>query len=1020
MMQFSQVPKGSVLGLNYSGMHDSSIALVAPDGDPVFAVSLERFTRIKQDGRPPRELLENIPWDRIASVAVSTENSFHHPAEKECQSMLLTTILPNPRGGGLTHGKEFAAFLDEIPCRKDFVPHQIAHAASSFWGSGFEEALCLTYDGGMANSPWFGGLYRSSQTDGIHALDQFSALNYAKVTTLYTFVTALMGFTPNKHEGKVTGLAAYGRPSIDCRKLLSRWFGQSYFEIEQTMRWVFAYDSIQIPSLIAEPNRIQPFLSEAAVFSREELAATLQEFTERHLLDILSRANCLGWKSERICLSGGLFANVKINQRIAESGFKEIFVSPPMTDDGTALGAAWQVLSRQKDFKPRPIRSMFLGPDYSEDKIAAILEKENVIYSKTKNPAETIAAILAQDKVVAVFQGRMEFGPRALGNRSILAQATREQINLSLNQRLNRTEFMPFAPVTRIEDADLCYIGIKNVSHATEFMTVTCKCTELMRKKCPAVVHADGTARPQLVNSTSHPLIHEILTNYHEKTGNPALVNTSFNIHEEPIVCSPEDALKGFFESGLDYLYFASGYLISFNANKDAALRYLQKKQRYPHALTNHLKSLIALKSQEMNSLMKQVQEKEVVIREVDESRIAAQKEIFNLEIQLRIKKKALEEASIHLASEVENNNKLKVDVSEKDKLNAKLLLEIRAWKLSGFFMRPLQKAVLPIIKAKKELTTVKLGTFFHHEPQAFYFTVKSRRKKIHSPPTIAIVTPSYNQGNYLSETIRSVISQKYPALQYVVQDGDSTDNSREIIKKFSSRLYAWNSKPDSGQANAINLGFQKTSGEIMAWLNADDLYLPDTLWRVAQFFHSNPGVDVVYGHRLIIDKNSHKIGAWILPKHDDTVLDWADYVPQETMFWRRGIWEKTGGRLDESFDFALDWELLQRFKTSGAKIYRIHELLGCFRVHGAQKTGCEIGKRGKIEMDIIRRKAHGRVPQESEIYANIKGYLRQSVRCHFFWELHHGIKKRALGRKRIVNLLEHADVKESENKMFK
>ena len=582
MFILPNIPSGSILGLNYSGMHESAIAIVAPDGTPVFAAALERFTRVKQDGRPPFVLMEQLPWNKISKVAISTEKNFVRPEFSE--SKLLPTRLQQVRADGLRHGKTFYDFLDQLPCEKEFVCHQFAHAASAFWGSGFDQALCLTYDSGMCNSPWFGGLYTADRTNGIHPLDQFSALHYAKVTSLYAFVTALIGFTPNKHEGKICGLAAYGQPTETSRSLLRKWFEEDFQAIESLMERAFVHETIQLP--LTQKAKIKPFRDAVNVFSKQALAATVQEFAEQHVLELLSKAQSLGWMSDNICLAGSLFANVKINQRVVDAGFKLLFVAPPMTDDGSALGAAWHVLSRQSGFLPQPLHSMYLGPAYARETVQQLLETELVRFSMHTLPARKVAELLAAGAVVAVFQGAMEFGPRALGNRSILAQATDISINCSLNSRLNRTEFMPFAPISRIEDAEEYYLDIASVSHAAEFMTVTVNCTGRMKAACPAVVHIDGTARPQLIGEQNNPFVHSVLSHYKLLTGTLALVNTSFNIHEEPIVCSPQDALQGFFESGLDYLYFGDGYLVSFAENKEVALKYRQNKLPTSGALT--------------------------------------------------------------------------------------------------------------------------------------------------------------------------------------------------------------------------------------------------------------------------------------------------------------------------------------------------------------------------------------------------------------------------------------------------
>ncbi len=617
LLQLDQVsiPKGCVLGLNYSGMHDTAIALVSPDGIPLYAVALERISRVKMDGRPPNVLLNEMPWDRIAKVAIPTNGEFIKPIEY--MSRLHPIPLAKPHTINVLHDPVFYEFVKRIPCEVEFVCHRISHVSSSFWGSEFNEALCLNYDGGMANDPWFGGLYRADRKKGIVPLDQFSAEHYGKITLLYQVVTALLGFTASKHEGKVTGLAAYGKPSERCRSVFNKWLKEDFLELESTLRWVFAYSDSISAHIVPNGSRLKKFCKEVLAYPREDIAATVQDLAETHILEILAKAKALGWTSDNICLSGGLFANVKINQRVSEAGFKHLFVAPPMTDDGTALGAAWDVLSRQTGFNPTPLHSMYLGPSYPPGKTLSAVTERGIRFEASTNPALKIAALLAEGAVVAVFQGAMEFGPRSLGNRSILASAADPDINRVLNERLNRTEFMPFAPIGRMEDADSCYLNIERVRHAAEFMTVTVNCTEKMKKLCPAVVHIDGTARPQLVTAKSNPLIYEVLTEYQSLTGKPVLVNTSFNIHEEPIVCSPDDALRGFFESALDYLYMERIGLISFKGNEDVAIQYLREKIKSPSAKLLALEEMNHLLDAELSLARVGLEEKEAVIQEL-------------------------------------------------------------------------------------------------------------------------------------------------------------------------------------------------------------------------------------------------------------------------------------------------------------------------------------------------------------------------------------------------------------------
>jgi glycosyltransferase involved in cell wall biosynthesis len=334
-----------------------------------------------------------------------------------------------------------------------------------------------------------------------------------------------------------------------------------------------------------------------------------------------------------------------------------------------------------------------------------------------------------------------------------------------------------------------------------------------------------------------------------------------------------------------------------------------------------------------------------------------------------------------------------------KERVIQDLLLERRAWRTSAFLFWPLHRIVLWALKKKKTFTRVRLGELRQHPPRPFHFHFRIYPRSADKLPTISLVTPSYNQARFLRASLPGVILQGYPQLEYVVQDGGSSDESREVILEHAAGLHSWVSEPDGGQARGINLGFQKTSGEIMGWLNADDLHVPNTLWQVGEFFLTHPQVDVVYGHRLIINEDGYLIGSWIMPSHDDEVLSWADYIPQETLFWRRSVWERAGGRLDEDFHFALDWDLILRFRSAGARFHRIPKVLGCFRVHENQKTSLELGDRGRREMDLLRAKIHGKFPSDEEIWNQIKSYLRKSVYSHSHWDVNN-LWKRVVYRK--------------------
>ena len=274
-----------------------------------------------------------------------------------------------------------------------------------------------------------------------------------------------------------------------------------------------------------------------------------------------------------------------------------------------------------------------------------------------------------------------------------------------------------------------------------------------------------------------------------------------------------------------------------------------------------------------------------------------------------------------------------------------------------------------------------RLGNLNQYTPRRLAVLPQSiSTNQLVSTPKVSIVTPSFQQGDFIERTIRSVLDQQYPNLEYFVQDGASKDGTVAVLRRYEEKLSGWISEKDSGQSQAINLGFAQTTGDIMAWLNSDDILLPGALAVVVDYFNKHPEVDVIYGNRLLIDENDMEIGRWILPGHDGDVLSWVDYVPQETMFWRRGLWNKVGGGIDESFRFAMDWDLLVRFRDAGANFAHIPHFLGGFRIHEQQKTSAAINEIGHQEMDRIRERLLGRVPSRKEIRKKVSPFMLKHI----------------------------------------
>ncbi len=301
-----------------------------------------------------------------------------------------------------------------------------------------------------------------------------------------------------------------------------------------------------------------------------------------------------------------------------------------------------------------------------------------------------------------------------------------------------------------------------------------------------------------------------------------------------------------------------------------------------------------------------------------------------------------------------------------------------------ALFLHPLAKLILTTKAGKAVLVFNRRFNPVLHQyapipiniPKYYYTYSLPSEKNL---PVVSIVTPNLNYGHFLEETIKSVLAQNYPKLEYIIQDGGSTDGTVNLLNKYRSEITYAESCEDSGQGEAINRGFRHTTGEIMGWLNSDDLLLPGALAYVVNYFLKHPEVDVVYGLRVNINIEGKEIGRRIIPPHDDKALKYVDLIPQETLFWRRQIWETTGGYIDESYQYAMDWELLLRFIDARAGFYRLPRFLGAFRVHPAQKTTVLIDL-GRKEKQRLYKRYHGRIMEVSEARTQAIPYLLGSI----------------------------------------
>ena len=550
-----------MITLGFSCSHDAGVALL--EGEQIlFASNKERYSRIKFDSGFPfaaitkaLEILDGRPVDAVVMDGKMQSphgefgryNILDEPsilAQVIASGFLGRAILGTQVGVEIARNAMFVATLGtRVKWARlakslvgqgnlKYVDHHVAHAASAALLFNHGPGLVLTLDAigeGLCS--------RSMIFDGRNLKPVSRIPAYHSLGLLYSATTRLLGFKPGQ-EGKVTGLAAHGDPAITTQIF------DSLVTTTKSGRSLRNYD------LRFGHQSIEILRRKLRGYSDADVAAGVQDHLERNVLKLVTNMRQqYPLFSSRLYVSGGIFANVSLNRRIAEDLQIDVLVAPNMGDGGLGLGAALLVHDVQVDFS-----SLYLGDD------AGNVEPEIVLsagceYSldSNNNLATRTAEDLATGKVVGVCRGRMEYGPRALGNRSILARADDRSINQWLNSRLSRTEFMPFAPIVRDIDA-VDYFILPQRPECYENMTVTCMTTKLAQDTCAAIVHLDKTARPQIVSESKNPWLFQVLTQFKRITGCGVLINTSFNIHEEPIVRTADDAFVSFITAGLDVL----------------------------------------------------------------------------------------------------------------------------------------------------------------------------------------------------------------------------------------------------------------------------------------------------------------------------------------------------------------------------------------------------------------------------------------------------------------------------------
>jgi carbamoyltransferase len=458
--------------------------------------------------------------------------------ESPWEPLFLSYILNAPRqlAGGVPHHlkERFAGARTDGPYRWHFVDHHLTHAASAFHASPFERAAVLTIDGRGERATTSYSLGAGTDLRRIGQVDMPNSLGI-----LYEQVTGYLGFLHSADEYKVMALASFGKPRyLDEFRQIIQLRGDGQYVIQP----------------VDLEERFGPARPRNGAWEERhyDLASSLQVVLEEVVLEI-ARWLHDETHAEDLCLAGGVGLNCVMNARLRDqSPFGRVWVQPAAGDAGTALGAALWIDAQERGASTRAycMTDAFLGPAYDDAEIEQFLRWSKLPYRRLSDVPEETADLLAQDKIIGWFQGRMEFGPRALGARSILASPTHAEMQDRLNEIKDREDFRPVAPVVIEEEASRWFRN----AEMSPFMLFVHDVLPEAADRIPAVRHVDGTARIQTINRAQHPLYYDVLRAFQRRTGVPVLVNTSFNTRGEPIVCSPRDAIECFWSSPLDAL----------------------------------------------------------------------------------------------------------------------------------------------------------------------------------------------------------------------------------------------------------------------------------------------------------------------------------------------------------------------------------------------------------------------------------------------------------------------------------
>jgi carbamoyltransferase len=549
------------LGINYSQMHDSSACIVR-DGELLFAVAEERLSRVKHDARFPKLAIQacldfaKVEPGNVDEVCFGWQNA--GPVYRHDLSLYATGRWPISYLSILNSTRYFLSMWHQesgaAPFRRIFGPpdtpfryvdHHLAHAISAYSYSGFDDAAVVVMDGRgawEATSLWHGRDAR---------LEHLLTINWPDSLGLfYATFTEYLGFAPNADEWKVMGLAPYGKPGVDLRPFIEA--GGDPYRVRVKNLVGKRGLSRKIAETLGPPREPESEIDDR----HKDIAFAVQDVCEDAMLSV-ARLALEKTKSRNLCMAGGVALNSKANGKILASGLiDKIFVQPAASDDGVALGAALAPYLDKKGKLPmKAMRHAYLGPSFDDAAIQSALDTYKIRYARVNDAAATAAQLLAGGKILGWFQGRMEFGPRALGSRSILADPRDPEMNAKVNNAVKFREWWrPFAPSFKKEAAP----EYLESAFDSPFMILTAQVRPEKRCVIPSVTHVDGSARPQTVEREVNPLYYRLIEEFGKLTGVPVVMNTSFNLRGEAIVHTPTDALRTFFSSGMDALVMGS------------------------------------------------------------------------------------------------------------------------------------------------------------------------------------------------------------------------------------------------------------------------------------------------------------------------------------------------------------------------------------------------------------------------------------------------------------------------------